>query len=206
MIIREIVGVIILIGPLVFTLISIFLTFLHTGYKDFVKKPSYRISRQKLLIIILISVIIMLAILYIKIPFLENVRVPVKISTGTSGVVIRPEANFSLYWDSNGIEEVTHVSWGKIVPGNVSYNTVYVKNDSNRSIYCQLTWNETSWAPQEALKYFNITWDFGIEPLQPNHTRKVTLQLHLSPYMYDIEEFSFDVLFIGMIQPFPDNK
>ncbi|EMR74217.1 hypothetical protein MCGE09_00090 [Thaumarchaeota archaeon SCGC AB-539-E09] len=201
----DIIGVIILIGPLLITVLSILLTFLYTGYEDFVKNQPVEISKRRKLIMFSVAAIIIAGVLYSRNPISKSVQ-PTTVYTGSSGVIVRPEARFKIYKDPNCLVEVKHINWGKIKPGQSSNKTIYIKNETNSSIYCMVTWNNTSWKPLEAYTYFNITCDFGDDPLKPNNTRRVNLQLYLSPYTYDVDEFEFNIVFTGMTQPFQKKK
>lgn len=120
----------------------------------------------------------------------------------TSGVTLSGEANFGVYWDVTGTREVKEIAWGTLEPGQVGNSTFYVRNEAFSEIYCAVTWAEETWRPQNASQYFELTWDFGDRPLSPNRARKVKLELHVSPEIQGVEEFSFDILITAQTEPF----
>lgn len=127
---------------------------------------------------------------------------PMALAIPTSGVALSGEASFGVYWDVTGTRQVTEIAWGTLEPGQVGNSTFYVRNEAISEIYCAVTWREGSWQPVNASLYFELTWDYGEEPLSPNRARKVTLRLQVSPEIQGVEDFSFDIIITGQGDPF----
>ena len=120
----------------------------------------------------------------------------------TIGVVLEGTANFGVYWDVTGTREVKEIAWGTLEPGQVGNSTFYVRNEATSEIYCAVTWIEETWQPPDASQYFELTWNFEDEPLKPNRARKVKLELHVSPEIHGVGEFSFNIIITGQGEPF----
>ena len=120
----------------------------------------------------------------------------------TSGVILSGEANFGAYLDVTGTREVKEIAWGTLKPGQAGNATFYVRNEAISEIYCAVTWAEETWQPQNASQYFELTWNFDDRPLKPNRARKVKLELHVSPEIQGVGEFSFNIIITGQGEPF----
>lgn len=112
----------------------------------------------------------------------------------SSGLILGGTSDFGCYWDVTATREVTEVEWGTLEPGVNGIVSFYVKNEATQPIYCAISWIEESWQPEGANQYFELTWDFGENPLGVNRARKVLLKLHVHPDITEITDFSFNIL------------
>lgn len=120
----------------------------------------------------------------------------------TSGVMMAGAVPFGVYWDPTGTRPVTSIEWGNLWPGQTRNATFYVRNEGSSPIYCSASWNETSWKPANASRFFDMTWNFGGAPLAPSRARKVTLALHVHKDVWGVETFSFDIVISAQNEPY----
>lgn len=120
----------------------------------------------------------------------------------TSGVLLAGELSFSVSWDVTGTSPATEVQWGTLEPDDTGSVTLWVKNEAPVPVYAKLEWNEASWQPAGGDQYFDLSWDFGQNPLGSNRVRKVVLQLHVHEDITGITDFSFDIVITVDDQPF----
>lgn len=115
-------------------------------------------------------------------------------SIPSSGLVLGGTADFGCYWDVTATREVTEIEWGTLNPGDNGTVSFYVRNEATQPIHCFISWIEESWLPEGASQYFTLTWNFGENPLGVNRARRVVLELHVSPDITEITDFSFNIL------------
>lgn len=103
--------------------------------------------------------------------------------------------NIEVYWDSNCTEEVFTIDWGMLEPGSVRNVTVYVRNEGNIAVVLDL--NTTNWVPANASNYISLSWNYSGQRIDPGGVIQVTLKLTVSPQIYGIKTFSFDIKISG---------
>lgn len=105
------------------------------------------------------------------------------------------KGNIRLYWESEGVNEVSSIVWGALRPGESYTVTIYVRNVGTESLTLEL--GEKRWKPRIAAIYMLLRWDYTDETVEPGTTRPVTLSLAVSEYAEGIDTFSFDILVTG---------
>jgi len=105
------------------------------------------------------------------------------------------KGNIRLYWESDGVNEVSSIVWGAVRPGESYTVTIYVRNVGTEALTLEL--GERRWKPRIAATYMLLRWDYTDETIEPGTTRPVTLNLTVSEYAEGIDTFSFDILVTG---------
>jgi len=100
-----------------------------------------------------------------------------------------------LYWESEGVNEVSSIVWGAVRPGESHTVTIYVRNVGSEALTLEL--GEKRWKPRIAATYMLLRWDYTDEVIEPGTTQPVTLNLTVSEYAEGIDTFSFDILVTG---------
>jgi len=151
---------------------------------------------------VVFSIIITASLLGAGIGFFDLAFNPVTgtVTIPSSGVLLFGEAEFGVYWDVTATNEVMSVEWGVLAPGDTKTVQFWVKNNGNSNLYCELGSNE--WLPLEAEQYFDLTWDFGDLPVGQYRSRWATLELHVHSDIANIDEFNFNIIIYGSIEPF----
>ena len=198
-------GISILLGPLIITVISLVAVFTHTAYDEYTSKPPitflnhYSIPRSIIVQATIISLIISGAGLFLY----QNVSLipPFFRITSTSEVIIESDVKIGVYWDAEGKREVKNLEWGELTPLQVVNVTMFLVNEGAEVVYIDLAWDENSWRPEGASEFFSLGWDFSSRFLEPNMSRKVRLFLWVKPNIQDITTFSFDIVIKGSTEP-----
>lgn len=198
-------GISILLGPLIITVLSLVAVFTYTAYDEYTSKPPitflnhYSIPRNIIVQATTISLIITSAGLFLY----QNASLipPFFSITSTSEVTIDSEVKIGVYRDAEGKREAKNIEWGELTPLQVVNVTIFLVNEGTEVVYIDLAWNENSWRPEGASQYFSLGWDFSSRSLEPNMSRKVRLFLWVKPNVQDITTFSFDIIIKGSTEP-----
>lgn len=97
-----------------------------------------------------------------------------------------------VYWDAMCTQNVSLIEWGLLSPGESKKVTVYVKNEANTM--ATLSLSTGNWDPPNASDYIMLSWDYAGQTLAPNAVLPVCLTLSVSPDIWGIEDFSFDII------------
>jgi hypothetical protein len=110
-------------------------------------------------------------------------------TVGNSGSI----SMVKLYWDSQATNEVTHVDWGSIIPGDIANRTIYIKNFGGVPVNITLTIE--NWNPANASSYITFNDDISGSSIAGHFVQQCHLFLSISPDIVNttISTFSFDV-------------
>jgi len=152
----DILGVAVLLGPLIATVLSLTSAFIYTAYKDlFNKHPTYS-NRSVAMITISLSSIMIAGIGY---AFLRSVYLQPQTVAPMSFLIVDGEVDFKVSWDEDGRIEVREIDWGTLFPGETESKTIYVINRFLEPLYFSVAWNESSWFPENAAQFFELKID-----------------------------------------------
>ena len=196
-----------MLGPLIIAVLSLLGFFISTAYEEYTSKPPitflnhYTIPRN---IIVKATITISLMVTSAGVLLYQNPSLipPFFRSTSTSEVTLEGEVKIGVYWDVEGMREVKNIDWGVLMPSQVANVTIFLVNEGMEVAYVDMTWNESSWRPKGASKYFSLDWDFPrSNALKPNVFHKVSLYLLVKPNIQDITKFSFYIVIKGSTEP-----
>ena len=128
---------------------------------------------------------------------IPDISIPSIVTTPSSGLSVNGDVNLEVYWDAECEKVVDEIDWGVLRPSQMVNITVFVWNKGSESMHCDLTWNETSWWPRGASRFFQLSWNFGQEPLSANHKREIILSLIVGEDIQDVDDFRFDIIIFG---------
>ena len=103
--------------------------------------------------------------------------------------------NVEVYWDAGCTQNVTSIDWGVPEPGEVVYNTIYVKNSGNALLTLNMT--NSGWTPGAAENYFTVSWDREGATVDDGEVVQAVLSLDVSGAITGINAFSFDMVIEG---------
>lgn len=103
--------------------------------------------------------------------------------------------HIGVYWDADCSSRVYSIDWGVLSPGGVKKVIVYVRNEGNESSILVLT--PENWNPMDASRYLNFSWSCEGDWVDVGEVVEVTQSLFVSPYIREITDFGFDIVFEG---------
>ncbi len=103
--------------------------------------------------------------------------------------------NVDVYWDDLCTQVVNSVDWGTPEPGEVAYQTVYIKNSGSAPLYVSMI--TSNWTPVEAANYLTLTWDREGASIDPDQVLPAFLTLTVSDTITGITDFSFNIVIEG---------
>jgi hypothetical protein len=104
--------------------------------------------------------------------------------------------NLGVYTDSSCSENLTSINWGSLSPEDVIYKAIYVKNTGNSPVNIQMTTD--SWNPVEASGPIILAWNKENVVLNPGEVAEATLTLTVAADISGINDFSFDIIIMGI--------
>ena len=138
-------------------------------------------KKIKFAVIIILSVIFLTAIIE---NFSSNKSVVQANSIQGIGV--------GIYWDQDCTNRTLSLNWGSTIAGSSSNLTVYVRNEGNSAVSLRL--NASEWIPSNTSSYMSLNWNCTSQVLSVDEVIPVELTLTVSPAIFDITNFSFDVI------------
>ena len=90
---------------------------------------------------------------------------------------------------------MTSVSWGVLEPGQNQTITFYLRNEGNSPT--TLSFDTSNWTPQGASTFFDLSWDYDGDPIEPDSIQRIRLTLSVDSNIQGIENFSFDLTIVG---------
>jgi len=112
-----------------------------------------------------------------------------------------------VYWDRNGDNSVSFLSWGRITvnplrPEESKNITVYVRNKGSSPVVISL--NASGWSPPGVERYIHLNWDYSGSALDVDESVRVTLFLSVDSEIWfespRIQNYNFDVT-ISAVSP-----
>lgn len=108
--------------------------------------------------------------------------------------------DIGVYWDENCSLRVHSIDWGILSPGEVREVVVFVRNEGNESFLFIL--RPENWVPENASDYLSFSWSCEDNKIEVGEVVKVTQNLFVSPVITGISNFSFDIVFMHLCDPF----
>ncbi len=109
---------------------------------------------------------------------------------------INVSANIGLYSNSECTTTTNSISWGTLIPGGSTTQTVYIKNTSN-GVSLSLNMATTNWNPTSANGPITITWNRENTILSPGQATTATITLTVSPNISNVTNFSVQISITG---------
>lgn len=195
----DILGVTILLGPLIAVALSLTSAFLYTGYRDlFNKQPRYS-ARAVALISVSLGIVTITGVGY---TYLRPVYFQPGVIEPSGVLTAEGEVDFNVSWDPEGMIEAKEIDWGTLQPGETASKTLYIISQSSEPVYFSVTWNESSWFPDNAVQFFELRSGSSGGSLQPYQSLPVLIELSVSPRVSGISSFSFDIVVKAGREPF----
>lgn len=135
----------------------------------------------------LLTLILVLTIVVVKLLFSGT--------TVFSVSAVETANDVGVYWDASCSSRVYSIDWGVLSPGEVKKVVVYVRNEGNESFILVLM--PANWNPKGASHYLNLSWSCERDWIDVGKVVEVTQTLFVSPYIKEISNFSFDIVFEG---------
>lgn len=85
-----------------------------------------------------------------------------------------------------------YINWGTLAPAENKTETVTASNELPAAVILSLDTN--NWNPANASNFITLTWDYEEQLLAPNQSLLFNLTLHVSPDIYGIYNFTFDII------------
>lgn len=119
----------------------------------------------------------------------DGVLIPnVTAVVGTIGV--------GVYWNPDATNSCQSIYWGQLSPGSKKSIVVYLKNEGKEPIFYLLSTER--WYPVNASSYMTLQSDCdGTRRASSGSVRQVSLTLLVSPRIYGIVDFSFEIVVKG---------
>lgn len=111
-------------------------------------------------------------------------------STGTIKTI-----GCAVYWDQALTQNVTHLDWGILEPGQETSRSLWILNTGNAP--ANLTLATMDWNPPNASNYISLYWNYSNQTIVAKTAINVTFILAVSPIIFGIEHFSFDIIIIA---------
>jgi hypothetical protein len=92
-----------------------------------------------------------------------------------------------VYWNSACTQPVTSITWGKLYPGSVKKQTVYIRNENTVPVRFVFVKTQ-NWNPQTA------SLAYSGQQLNPNQVAQTTLTLTVLLTIHDVESFQFTMV------------
>ena len=103
--------------------------------------------------------------------------------------------NVGVYIDNNCTQNCTAIEVGVLSPGEVTTQTVFVKNTGTNAV--SLSLSVDSWDPVEASSWLVLSWNRGDYVLGVGEVVQATLTLSMDSGIMGVSNFGFDVRFVG---------
>lgn len=104
-------------------------------------------------------------------------------------------SGMEVYWDYARTRPVSYIDWGAIDAGGSVSSTFFLYNSGTNPI--NVTVFTENWVPSDAENYMQLNWVMSDTIIYPKNLRGVTLTLSVSINITQIENFSFDITFVG---------
>ena len=101
-----------------------------------------------------------------------------------------------VYWDEGCVNNVTFIDWGFLEPGTAANHVVWIRNEGNTPIVLNMT--VENWSPSNVSDFLDLTWDYSGQVLDVGQKIRVGLILSVSSGVSGVDEFSFDIVIVGM--------
>lgn len=101
-----------------------------------------------------------------------------------------------VYWDETCVNNVTLIDWGFLEPGATANHVVWVRNEGNTALVLNMT--VENWSPSNASNFLDLTWDYNGQVLDVGQKISVGLVLSISSNISGIDDFSFDIVIVGI--------
>jgi hypothetical protein len=106
--------------------------------------------------------------------------------------------SLGIYRDQNCLSKVSSIDWGSLTPGESRNAKVYVRNESNQTLFLSVT--PQNWNPVSASNCLCFSWTIGNSKMEKGEIAEVTLILYVSLYASGVTTFSFEIIFTGLDQ------
>ena len=100
-----------------------------------------------------------------------------------------------VYADPDLTQEIEHIDWQMIPPGESTSRTVYILSRSNVDITLSMT--TKYWVPLVSADFISLSWDGEGKVLSPGQSVSAVLTLTVSPDIREITEFGFTITITG---------
>jgi len=100
-----------------------------------------------------------------------------------------------VYWNQAATNSCRSINWGNLTPGSRKTMLVYIKNESNESMFYLIATER--WDPINAASYMVLKSNYNGTKESPGSVQAVSLTLSVSPAIHGIVDFSFDVVIRG---------
>ena len=104
-------------------------------------------------------------------------------------------SNLKVYTDQELTKNCTQINFGILKPGNITSQTVYLKNTGKKPI--SLSMIVDSWNPVDAKSYLAISWNRKDHIIKGNETISATLTLDVNEDVEGFSDFSFRIVMVG---------
>jgi hypothetical protein len=101
-----------------------------------------------------------------------------------------------VYWDADSNQEVTEIDWGELYPGSTSKINIFVRNEEPNPACFIYLWTK-DWTPPTASPYIRLDWSYDGRKIVAGETVPVTLTLRISPNIYGVDDFMFNLTIFG---------
>lgn len=91
---------------------------------------------------------------------------------------------------------LSSIEWGSIEAGQSVSVTAYVKNAGDENTTLSL--GTENWVPEAVAGAMELSWNYGGATLQPGDVVKVTLMLMVDAAISGVDNFSFDIVIVGL--------
>ena len=133
------------------------------------------------------AISLVLWVLFAAMPLLE--------AQAASAMQLSATPGLGVYSDSACTKALTLLDWGKVYPGDIVHQTIYVKNLGNNRL--KLTLSAENWNPTTANEAFRVNWDTEASRIAPGQVVASNLTLTVSPNAAGFTTFGVDVTVKG---------
>lgn len=105
--------------------------------------------------------------------------------------------NLGIYTDPNCTNNCTTLNFGELKPGQVTNQTIYLKNMQNTSI--TLSMNTSQWNPAEARNWLVLSWNREGSIINSKEVISATFRLDVDASVEGFSNFNFNVAVLSNI-------
>ena len=121
--------------------------------------------------------------------------VPHLLAYASPNTRLSPTADIGIYSDSACTQHLAVLDWGRVSPGDMVYQTFYVKNVGDNRL--KLTMSVDYWNPVAANGAFQMSWDKEGVRIAPSQVVAAKLTLTVSPNAAGFTTFSAEITIKG---------
>jgi hypothetical protein len=104
--------------------------------------------------------------------------------------------NLVAYTDANCTIKIVEIDWGELYPDTISNRTIFLRGTGNKPL--TLTIEATYWNPETAGQYLDLGTDYSNQTVGNKQVLSLTIFLSVSSDIKGVENFTFNILIIGM--------